>query len=83
MPYLEEWALLDGDHSSSLLGATEALRASTLRLPVVEKAIVCTTFFLTIFQIKIHHSEIGCQRLNCYSLSGQCTKPKGCCGVSS
>ncbi|XP_027366378.1 QWRF motif-containing protein 2 [Abrus precatorius] len=37
--YLEEWALLDRDHSSSLLGATEALRASTLRLPVVEKAI--------------------------------------------
>ncbi|KAK4258829.1 hypothetical protein QN277_005231 [Acacia crassicarpa] len=38
MPHLEEWALLDKDHSSSLLGATEALRASTLRLPV-EKAI--------------------------------------------
>ncbi|KAE9611697.1 hypothetical protein Lal_00011828 [Lupinus albus] len=36
--YLEEWAFLDRDHSSSLLGATEALRASTLRLPVVEKA---------------------------------------------
>ncbi|KAF7811066.1 QWRF motif-containing protein 2 [Senna tora] len=39
IPYLEEWALLDRDHSNSLLGATEALRASTLRLPVVEKAI--------------------------------------------
>ncbi|XP_019441499.1 PREDICTED: QWRF motif-containing protein 2-like isoform X2 [Lupinus angustifolius] len=38
MSYLEEWAFLDRDHSSSLLGATEALRASTLRLPVVEKA---------------------------------------------
>ncbi|RZB89156.1 QWRF motif-containing protein 2 isoform X3 [Glycine max] len=37
--YLEEWALLDRDHSTSLLGATEALKASTLRLPVVEKAI--------------------------------------------
>ncbi|KAL2324267.1 hypothetical protein Fmac_023325 [Flemingia macrophylla] len=36
--YLEEWALLDRDHSNSLLGATEALKASTLRLPVVEKA---------------------------------------------
>lgn len=36
--YLEEWALLDRDHSSSVLGATEALRASTLRLPLVEKA---------------------------------------------
>ncbi|KAE9618662.1 hypothetical protein Lal_00047816 [Lupinus albus] len=37
--YMEEWSLLDRDHSSSLIGATEALRASTLRLPVVEKAI--------------------------------------------
>ncbi|CAK9315727.1 unnamed protein product [Citrullus colocynthis] len=37
--YLEEWALLDRDHSSSMLGATEALKASTLRLPVVGKAI--------------------------------------------
>ncbi|TQE05332.1 hypothetical protein C1H46_009025 [Malus baccata] len=38
--YLEEWGLLERDHSSSLLGATEALQASTLRLPVVGKAIV-------------------------------------------
>ncbi|KAH9655714.1 QWRF motif-containing protein 2 [Citrus sinensis] len=38
-PYLEEWALLDKDHTNSLLGATEALKASTLRLPVVGKAI--------------------------------------------
>ncbi|XP_050363890.1 QWRF motif-containing protein 2 [Argentina anserina] len=33
--YLEDWALLDRDHSSSLLGANEALQASILRLPVV------------------------------------------------
>ncbi|PON90564.1 QWRF family [Trema orientale] len=37
--YLEDWALLDIDHSSSLLGATEALKASTLRLPVVGKTV--------------------------------------------
>ncbi|KAM6558293.1 hypothetical protein CsatA_027532 [Cannabis sativa] len=37
--YLEDWALLDRDHSSSLLGATEALKASTLRLPVVGKTV--------------------------------------------
>ncbi|KAK8529839.1 hypothetical protein V6N12_060606 [Hibiscus sabdariffa] len=36
----KEWALLDVDHTSSLLGATEALKASTLRLPIVGKAIV-------------------------------------------
>ncbi|KAG2699026.1 hypothetical protein I3843_07G173500 [Carya illinoinensis] len=35
MTYLEEWALMDWDYSSSLSGATEALKASTLRLPVV------------------------------------------------
>ena len=35
MTYLEEWPLTDHDYSSSLSGATEALRASTLHLPVV------------------------------------------------
>lgn len=33
--YLEEWALMDRDHFSSLSGAIEALKASTLRLPVI------------------------------------------------
>lgn len=32
--FLEDWAHLDKDHSLSLLGAIEALKASTLRLPV-------------------------------------------------
>ncbi|GMP38514.1 hypothetical protein CsSME_00009730 [Camellia sinensis var. sinensis] len=36
---LEDWASLDKDHSLSLLGAIEALKASTLRLPVVGGAI--------------------------------------------
>ncbi|KAE8056945.1 hypothetical protein FH972_013676 [Carpinus fangiana] len=35
MAYLEDWALVDQDYCSSLSGATEALKASTLRLPVV------------------------------------------------
>nr|KYP48683.1 hypothetical protein KK1_029665 [Cajanus cajan] len=35
MVYLEDWATLDRVYSSSLSGAIEALRASTLRLPVV------------------------------------------------
>ncbi|KAG5542025.1 hypothetical protein RHGRI_021759 [Rhododendron griersonianum] len=34
MLYLEDWDLMDRDHSSSLSGATEALEASTVRLPV-------------------------------------------------
>ncbi|KAK1431256.1 hypothetical protein QVD17_14591 [Tagetes erecta] len=34
MAFLEDWASLDKDHSISLLGAIEALKASTLRLPV-------------------------------------------------
>ncbi|KAI3753050.1 hypothetical protein L2E82_25094 [Cichorium intybus] len=36
--FLEDWAYLDKDHSISLLGAIEALKASTLRLPVGEGA---------------------------------------------
>ncbi|XWS39879.1 hypothetical protein CRYUN_Cryun18bG0092300 [Craigia yunnanensis] len=47
--HLEAWALLDRDHSSSLLGATEALKASTLRLPIVGKTIV--SFFLFLFSL--------------------------------
>lgn len=34
MIYLEDWAILDRVYSGSLSGATEALKASTLRLPV-------------------------------------------------
>ncbi|PSS17297.1 QWRF motif-containing protein [Actinidia chinensis var. chinensis] len=35
MLYLDDWDLIDRDHSSSLSGIVEALEASTLRLPVV------------------------------------------------
>ncbi|KAL1557906.1 QWRF motif-containing protein 2-like [Salvia divinorum] len=38
MTLLEDWASMEGDHSDSLLGAIEALKASTLRLPVVAEA---------------------------------------------
>ncbi|RDX73589.1 Protein SNOWY COTYLEDON 3, partial [Mucuna pruriens] len=38
MMYLEDWAILDQVYTSSLSGAIEALRASTLRLPVVDGA---------------------------------------------
>ncbi|KAK1439963.1 hypothetical protein QVD17_05788 [Tagetes erecta] len=38
MVFLEDWAYLDKDHSISLLGAIESLKASTLRLPVGEGA---------------------------------------------
>ncbi|XP_031480329.1 QWRF motif-containing protein 2-like [Nymphaea colorata] len=38
MALLEEWSVLDRDHSCSLSGAIEALKASTLRLPVVGAA---------------------------------------------
>ncbi|MCI03803.1 QWRF motif-containing protein 2-like, partial [Trifolium medium] len=34
MIYLEDWAILDRAYSGSLSGATEALKASTLRLPI-------------------------------------------------
>lgn len=38
MAYLEDWAILEKEHSSSLPAATEALKASTLRLPVTGSA---------------------------------------------
>ncbi|KAB1204030.1 QWRF motif-containing protein 2 [Morella rubra] len=38
MTHLEEWALMDQDYSNSLSGVIEALKASTLRLPVVSGA---------------------------------------------
>lgn len=38
MTYLEKWADMDSDYNGSLLGAIGALRASTLRLPVVDVA---------------------------------------------
>ncbi|XWS14786.1 hypothetical protein CRYUN_Cryun35bG0038100 [Craigia yunnanensis] len=38
MILLDEWAVFDHDYCSSLSGATEALMASTLRLPVVSGA---------------------------------------------
>lgn len=43
--YMEEWALLDRDHSNSLSGAIEALKASTLRLPVIGGARVSALIF--------------------------------------
>ncbi|KAK8648015.1 hypothetical protein V6N13_128779 [Hibiscus sabdariffa] len=52
MAYLEAWAVLDNDMSGSLLGATEALKACTLLLPVVGKALVSFIFqFLVLFDI--------------------------------
>ncbi|KAJ3673945.1 hypothetical protein LUZ60_005937 [Juncus effusus] len=33
--YLEEWSVIEKDHSNSLSDATESLKASTLRLPIV------------------------------------------------
>ncbi|CAI9765606.1 unnamed protein product [Fraxinus pennsylvanica] len=39
MSFLEDWSSLDKDHSISLLGAIEGLKASTLRLPIVGGAI--------------------------------------------
>lgn len=32
--HLDEWALMEKDHSVSLLGAIESLNASTIRLPI-------------------------------------------------
>jgi len=51
MVYLEDWAVLDEIYISSLAGAIKALKASTLRLPVVDGATVFTFcfFFIRLF----------------------------------
>lgn len=41
MAYLDEWALIEREHSNSLSGVIEDLEASTLRLPVTGGARVC------------------------------------------
>ncbi|KAF3789828.1 QWRF motif-containing protein 2 [Nymphaea thermarum] len=38
IPYLDEWALTEKEHSSSLSAAIEALEASTIRLPITDGA---------------------------------------------
>lgn len=55
MKYLDEWALLEKEQSDSLVGAVEALKSSTLRVPVTEGAKVC----MFIYPQKM--SEIICQ----------------------
>lgn len=49
MAYLEEWAVMDRDYSSSLTEAIEALKASTFRLPVVDGARVRTLSNINLF----------------------------------
>lgn len=58
--YLDEWALLDRDHSNSLSGATEALKASTLRLPVIGGARVSSLRILKC-RIQFTYDEIYVQ----------------------
>jgi hypothetical protein len=49
--YLEQWPTLERDNSISLFGATEALKASTLRLPVTSGAKVCWELIAHIFSM--------------------------------
>lgn len=43
--YLEQWPTLERDNNISLFSATEALKASTLRLPVTSGAKVCLELY--------------------------------------
>jgi len=45
MTYVEQWALADKEHYNYLSGLIEALKASTLRLPVVSGSRVCSFIF--------------------------------------
>uniref|UniRef100_A0A0A8Z398 Uncharacterized protein n=1 Tax=Arundo donax TaxID=35708 RepID=A0A0A8Z398_ARUDO len=35
VPYLDQWSVMEGDHSSCLRGATTALHDASLRLPII------------------------------------------------
>ncbi|XP_058114413.1 protein ENDOSPERM DEFECTIVE 1-like isoform X2 [Magnolia sinica] len=43
LPYLDEWAVLDGDYSNSVSGAIKALQDASLQLPVVGNVRADTT----------------------------------------
>lgn len=60
MMSLEDWAPFDKEHSISLLGAIEALKASTLRLPVIGGAHVCywvTHYILVLGFVSVFHKR--------------------------
>ncbi|XP_022752547.1 QWRF motif-containing protein 2-like isoform X2 [Durio zibethinus] len=63
MELLDEWAVLDHDYCSSLSGASEALMASTLRLPVVSGARVNSFFQPFPFSFKMWHLSCQCSSL--------------------
>lgn len=48
MSYLDEWSLVDQEHSIALSGALETLKATTIQLPIVEGAKVGTLQLLRI-----------------------------------
>lgn len=54
---LDEWSEMESEHSSSLVGAIEALKASTLRLPVVGGAKV-GTLFVSILYVYLFSAKI-------------------------
>lgn len=65
MASLEELLILKRDHSSSLSGATEALKASTLRLPIVNGAKVLHFLIFHVNKyIQKSQSNFGCKPLN-------------------
>lgn len=68
MIYLEELSLMDRDYSNSLSGATEALKASTLRLPVVGGARVCASLIPLCLPGSLYTVRAHCLVLHCYRL---------------
>ncbi|TYJ45981.1 hypothetical protein E1A91_A02G092000v1 [Gossypium mustelinum] len=75
MIFLDEWAILDHDYCSSLSGATEALMASMVRLPVVcgarvdvpklQDAICSAVDLLQATTLSIHSLVSKVAKVNC------------------
>lgn len=78
MIFLDEWTILDHDYCSSLSGATEALMASMVRLPVVCGARVSFFFCVLTISFKVWHfscqwvlKETSCLSFYLYRLMSQ------------
>ncbi|KAL0914601.1 hypothetical protein M5K25_014963 [Dendrobium thyrsiflorum] len=70
--YLDEWSTLDNDHENSLRGVIEALKASTLRLPVIGGA------KLDIQEVKdAINSTVGVMQAMTASISSLLSKVEG------
>ena len=80
MTYVEEWSVMDREHYNYLSGLIEALKASTLRLPVVSGARVRSFIFPL---LKLNLILLGTSGYLIFLSSGRYPGTAKCCWFSS